>query len=280
MREHAERVPSRTQSVSHRAAHRVCFSAPEVFIHSVARRTREHTKCVPSRRSRSPLWKRAGRERTPHPFCDFPIPRLSLPANRQHNRNTQTRVCAGTSTDRLCLFPRLPAIPNVKPFPTDAVRRSSILLLCFCFCFCFRFCFCLCFGTFRIRWYTVVYGRMHWGATACHGVRSYALGCDRMPWGTVVYGGRFPIIPYRSAPLRIHKSKKTEKLQPGTVHVRRCSFLFSHFRPEKTCVSSNCAQKTGTAPWRCTGSIFSKKRISHCILPNVRLPRNGQSAEW
>ena len=48
-----------------------CFTAPEVFIHSVARRTREHTKCVPSRQSLSPLWKRAGRERTPHPFYGF-----------------------------------------------------------------------------------------------------------------------------------------------------------------------------------------------------------------
>ena len=42
------------------------------FIHSVARRTREHTKCVPSRRSRSPFCEPGGRGRTPHPFCGFP----------------------------------------------------------------------------------------------------------------------------------------------------------------------------------------------------------------
>ena len=49
----------------------MCFSAPEVFIHSVARRTREHTKCVPSRRSRSPFCEPGGRGRTPHPFYGF-----------------------------------------------------------------------------------------------------------------------------------------------------------------------------------------------------------------
>ena len=102
-----------------------------------------------------------------------------------------------------------------------------------------------------------------------------------MPWGTVVYGGRFPIIPYRSAPLRIHKSKKTEKLQPGTFHVRRCSFLFSHFRPEKTCVSSNCAQKPvqrlGVAP-----VPFFQKSVFHiafcpmCVCRAMDNPRNGR----
>ena len=143
-----------------------------------------HTQCIPSRRSLSPFCKNRGRESTHsvfhraggfHSFRGAPDARArrvrsvaSLSANRQHNRNTQTRVCSGTSTDRLCLFPRLPAIPDVKPFPTDAVRRSSILLLCFCF----RFCFCLCFGTFRIRWYTVV----------CTGVRPHAMGYGRIRW--------------------------------------------------------------------------------------------------
>ena len=170
----------RTQSVFHRAGG---------FIHSVARRTREHAASV--------LW-------------------LLLSANWQHNRNTQTRVCSGTSTDRLCLFPRLPAIPDVKPFPTDAVRRSSILLLCFCF----RFCFCLCFGTFRIRWYTVVYGRMHWGATACHGVRSY----------TVVDFRSSRIVPHRFASTNLKKPKSCNRAH---FMCADAAFCFPIFAPKK-----------------------------------------------
>ena len=53
----------RTQSVFHRG-HEVPFIAPGVFIHSVARRTREHAKRVPSRRGFSFIPWRAGREST------------------------------------------------------------------------------------------------------------------------------------------------------------------------------------------------------------------------
>ena len=185
----------RTRSVFHRAGG---------FIHSVARRTREHAASV--------LW-------------------LLLSANWQHNRNTQTRVCAGTSTDRLCLFPRLPAIPDVKPFPTDAVRRSSILLLCFCF----RFCFCLCFGTFRIRWYTVVYGRMHWGATACHGVRSY----------TVVDFRSSRIVPHRFASTNL---KRNRKAATGHISCAQMQLFVFPFSPRKNlCFIKLCAKNRYSA---------------------------------
>ena len=89
-------------------ARKACFVASEVFIHSVARWTREvapavpqlvhsaptftksksvflshsvsltaHTQCVPSRRSLFPFWKRAGRGRSCLPFYQL------FSANRQ-----------------------------------------------------------------------------------------------------------------------------------------------------------------------------------------------------
>ena len=59
------------------AARKVCPIAPEVFIHSVARRTREDASAVP----RLPLpmnWQHnQKRKRRPRPFCGFSVPRFS-----------------------------------------------------------------------------------------------------------------------------------------------------------------------------------------------------------
>ena len=66
----SEAFSCRTQSVFHRG-HGVPFIAPEVFIHSVARRTREDASAVP----RLPLpmnWQHnQKREGRPRPFCGF-----------------------------------------------------------------------------------------------------------------------------------------------------------------------------------------------------------------
>ena len=103
-----------------------------------------------------------------------------------------------------------------------------------------------------------------------------------MPWGTVVYGGRFPIIPYRSAPLRIHKSKKKPKsCNRAHFMCADAAFCFPIFAPKKPVfhqiVRKKPVQRLGVAP-----VPFFQKSVFHiafcpmCVYRAMDNPRNGR----
>ena len=136
----------RTQSVFHRG-HGVPFIAPEVFIHSVARRTREDasavprlfhaarracfiagTKCLSSRRRFSFIPWRAGRERTRLPFRGFFMPRAERVPSRArsafHRAGRFFRAVAGWTREHAM---RVPSRRRFSFIPWRAGRERSCL---------------------------------------------------------------------------------------------------------------------------------------------------------